>query len=374
MGQSGTLDKMGYSMIACFHTVFFESRKYRRKTYVNRAVSRVTNSIKKDRTTNWKDKFRMKLNKIIGLVVLVVIMTTMPTFGAKIKIHASFGPLTSDPASPGYNAAAIAKLKVDGALSAEARESLIDPRLLMTVTPEDLMAATRAFYRGTFDPTDPSWAVDARGGTVWFWVELIAEGDETVSMADIMAVLMSTDPDNILKKEVVFNAGGVSYSPALVLILEDGSMITSGSPNQQGKRVIVGIGSRYFPVATPADVKGVRDFIGQFLSWGIKIVVSAKGVTQSLTLMTSDPSLVASLVGGRLIVSPLKLDASDSRAIQKAESIGGTTVWASAGVIHGGENKDLGSIAELDQLYVRYAPRPAALARLRIKAPSVSEP
>lgn len=271
-----------------------------------------------------------------------------------VRIIPLFGPPQNAASYLGYATNAINLIKIDGVLPAGERTSPTDARLLQLVAPEDLMTTTSLpFYRGVFYPVAP-WN-NERGGTVWWWVEVIANEGETVSLADISIVLSSSDPGNVLGKTVAFNGTGVAYSSTALGIQVDGSEINSGPADQQVKRVIVGIGSKSFPVSSATDVQIIRDFLNQFTNWRTTSMVTVKGITNTLVLSRAPPILKAIKVGDRFLVIAENNGDPTSYGLQASATLGNSAVWNFVGTIQAGQTNDMVLVSS-PSLFVRYTP------------------
>ena len=243
----------------------------------------------------------------------------------KIKVLPSFGPTQQASSFATYATDAVTAIKA-GTLP-----------VLKTVTPENLM-------------THPDGV-----GTVWWWLDVTADLGETLSLADVSGLFTSSDSGNVLGK--VVSLEGTAYSPLAPGIRADGSEVTSGPANQQVKRVIVGIGSKSFPVSSSNDEQAVKDYLNQFPNWRMTGMVSAKGVTTTVVLQKAPPKLMATMAGeGRLFMVSAE-DNGDpmSYGIQSSLTLGSSEVWSSAGSIKAGQTLVLGQASGTAR-FVRYAP------------------
>lgn len=271
-----------------------------------------------------------------------------------IRIIPSFGPPQKATSFMGYATNAVSLIKTTSTLPVGERAYPMDAGLLQHVVPEDLMTTTTVpFHRGVFSPTTP-WN-NERGGTIWWWVEITTSEEEEISLADISVVVGSSDPGNILGKTVSFDGAGVVYSSTSLGIQTNGLEITSGPASQQVQRVIVGIGSKSFPVSSMTDVQTVRDYIFQFSSWKTMIVVNTKGTSASLALFKLPPILRAIKSGDRFLVIAESNGDTMNYTLQTSAALS-SAVWNSAGRIQAGQTNDMGLIQDRPMFFIRYAP------------------
>ena len=272
-----------------------------------------------------------------------------------IRMMPSFGPPQLATSFLSYATNAIYLIKTTGMLPMGEKASTIDARLLQHIVPEDLMTTiSLPFYRGVFFPTAP-WN-NERGGTIWWWIEVMANAGETVSLADISVVLSSSDSGNVLGKTVSFGGAGIVYSPTALGIQADGSEITSGLANQKVKRIIVGIGSKSFPVSSMIDVQTVKDYIFQFSNWKTTCIVTIKGISSSSFLVKMPPVLRALQVGDKFLVIAESNGDPMSYGLQTSVTLGSPAVWNSAGIIRAGQTNDVRLVKDHPALFVRYTP------------------
>ena len=257
-----------------------------------------------------------------------------------IKLIPSFGPPSYDVSYQSYALSGAVAIKATGTLPVGAPNpnSPTDARLLTQVAAEDLMTTvSAAFHRGVFNPTPPYQ--NARGGTVYWWIEATAAAGETVSLADVTVVLRSSDSGNILGKMVSFT--GTSYAPTAPGIMADGTEVTSGPATQQVKRVIVGVASTSFSVSSAADVQAVRDFIAQ-AAWSTTATITAKGSSSSLVLAKVMPTLSLTRMGNRFFLDASNNGDPISYEIRRSTNL---VSWTSFGIIRAGMTNDLGLVA-----------------------------
>jgi len=292
------------------------------------------------------------LSFALFLVSLAVVTgQTTVTF----RVIPSFGPPQNSSSFLGYAANAVSLIKITGTLPIGERTSPTDACLIQHIMPEDLMTTTSLpFYRGVFSTITP-WN-NERGGTVWWWVEVTANEGETVSLSDISMVLSSSDFNNILGKTVSYSGSNITYSVTSPGIKVDGSEITSGLANQQVKRVIVGIGSKSFPISSTANVLAVRDFINKFPNWRTTSMAIVKGITNTSILLKMPPSLRVVKAGDRFLVTAENNGDPIGYELQTSVILGSSGVWNSVGTIWAGQTNDMGAIQDYSTLFVRYAP------------------
>ncbi len=242
-----------------------------------------------------------------------------------IKVLPSAGPTQASPQFATYAADAVTKIKA-GTLP-----------VLTTVTPEDLM-------------TRPNGV-----GTVWWWVDATAGPEETITLADISGLFTSSDSRNVLGK--VISLEGTTYTSLALGIKTDGSEVTSGPANQQVKRVIVGIGSKSFPVSSSDGEQAVRDYLNGFSGWQMTAMVTVGKTTVTASLLKTPPKLTARVVGeGRLLMVTAEDNGDpNSYGLQSSLTIGSSATWIAAGSIKAGQTLILGPASSTAR-FVRYAP------------------
>lgn len=146
------------------------------------------------------------------------------------------------------------------------------------------------------------------GNIVWWWLKVTAAEGETISLADINGKLMSSDPGNVLGRNISFV--GRSYAHLAFGIKTDGTVVESGSSDQQVKTVVVGIGSQYFISSGPLDDQEIASILAT-LNWHMTLEVNASGGTKSVSLGLTPPVApsefsikVTRLAGGQLKLEP----------------------------------------------------------------------
>mgnify|MGYP001560228336 CR=1 FL=1 len=263
------------------------------------------------------------MKKILTVTVLGLLMGGVVSSQAAVTIRVlpSFGPTQTSPQFAAYAADAVAKIK-DGTLPT-----------LMLVAPENLMTRSDGI------------------GTVWWWVDVTVGTGETISMEDISGLFTSSDSGNVLGK--VVSLEGTAYSATAPGVRADGTEVTSGPSSQAVKRVIVGIGSKSFPVNSTQDEQQVRDYLNKFPGWRTTAMVTAKGASASFALSKSPPSLVATKVGGKFMVRAENNGDPAEYGLQKSSVLTGS--WNSAGTIRAGQTVDFGPATDT-ALFVRYVP------------------
>lgn len=279
--------------------------------------------------------------KFLVITVLVLLgVASNNSQAATHKLLPSAGPTKSSQFFAAYAQNASDTIKATGTLPDGEPSSPTDARLLQDIMPENLM-------------THPDGI-----GTIWWWEVLTAGEGETVALADISMVLSSSDPNNILGKTEAFSGTEVGYSPISPGIRADGSEIISGPANQQAKRVIVGVGSKSFPVSSASSVQTVRNYLNSFPNWTITSMVTAKGATDTLTLALSKapPRLIAQRSGARFLVIAEDNGDPTSYELQSATSLS-SAVWNPAGSISAGQTNDVtSSVQASSAFFIRLAP------------------
>ena len=154
----------------------------------------------------------------------------------------------------------------------------------------------------------------------------------------------------------VVSLEGTAYSPLAPGIRADGSEVTSGPANQQVKRVIVGIGSKSFPVSSSNDEQAVKDYLNQFPNWRMTAMVTAKETIVTVILSKAQPKLMAVVAGDRLMVSAEGNGDPVSYRVQSSPTLGPSAVWTAVGSIKAGQTVDLGPTSSGTALFVRYGP------------------
>lgn len=243
------------------------------------------------------------MKAVLGAVFLVVFMSFQALAAEaiyNIKLVPSFGPPPHAGSFEGYTLGAVARIKDTGGLPTGDRSSVTDARIATWVAPEDLITSPDPldFYRGNFNVASP-WN-SQRGGTIWWWIIVSANGSETVALSDLTVVLASFDPQNSLGKTTTFLNN--SYTSTAIGVNADGSMVTSGSASQRVKRVIVGVGQKSYTAKTAADVTEIRNYIGQFgKNWGISCEVKVGGSSNS-AILTGTPTQVVVVAKPKLSI------------------------------------------------------------------------
>ena len=265
------------------------------------------------------------MKKILAVMVLGL-LGVASSWAAIIKVLPSFGPTQASPQFAAYAADAVVTIKATGTLSV----------LLSHVTPENLTTRSDGI------------------GTVWWWLDVTADLGETLSLADVSGLFTSSDSGNVLGK--VVSLEGTAYSPLAPGIRADGSEVTSGPANQQVKRVIVGIGSKSFPVSSSNDEQAVKDYLNQFPNWRMTAMVTAKETIVTVILSKAQPKLMAVVAGDRLMVSAEGNGDPVSYRVQSSPTLGPSAVWTAVGSIKAGQTVDLGPTSSGTALFVRYGP------------------
>lgn len=230
-------------------------------------------------------------------VVTKSLLTQNVDTNPTLEIFPSFGPPTYAASFLFYGTNAVATVRNLGSIPTGVRTTPTDVRLLQIPVVEDFLttAPTVPFYRGDFAP-QPPWDKE-NGGLPWFWVLLKAASGKTVSMSSINATLNSTDPNNLLGKSVNFSTNG--YGIAAWGVMPDGTLINQGQPSStQVQRVIVGIGSKSFPVKNQGDIATVVNYLAPIPDWSEIITVSsgATVVSRNLRKGIPRPNLIPSIV------------------------------------------------------------------------------
>lgn len=124
------------------------------------------------------------------------------------------------------------------------------------------------------------------GNIIWWWLKVTAAEGETISLADITGKLMSSDAGNSLGRNISFV--GRSYAHLAFGIKADGTVVESGSSDQQVKTVVVGIGSQYFITSGPLDDLEIAGILAT-PNWQMTLEVNCSGGTKSVSLGLTPP-------------------------------------------------------------------------------------
>lgn len=225
-----------------------------------------------------------------------------------------------------YALNAVNNLRLTGTLPVGIVGSPTEAKMIEFLRPEDLMTSfTSPLYGGVFNPATPFH--NERGSTIWWWVVISSKtGGNTVSLDMINTSATSTDPQGTLRKETSL-AGG-SYSPIAIGIRADASIVDSGASSELVKKVVVGVGSKSYPVGNVADVTSVRDYMLQFGGFAttLEVTAGASTATKTLSLVAPRPTLVAKVVGGVPTFELTNNRNPDSFQVQLADQITGPWV------------------------------------------------
>jgi hypothetical protein len=303
---------------------------------------------------------KMKIIRILSFVVLTFLVTHNVN-AVKFEVRPSPGPLLTHPTFQAYGSNALSLIVSNQGFPMSERTSPTNVVLLGGINAEYLtVSTTTPLYRGRFSPASP-WE-SYMGDTVWWWIEAYEEDNKTLSLSDISITISSSDTENVLGKTLSFNGTTQNaYSPLAIGVREDGSIITGGPSNQQAKRVIVAVGSRYFPVSSASEYLAVQNYLASFPNWSSTAVVTAKGETRTFVLAKTQPSLIAILNQGRFAVVAANTGDPTTYALQSTADLQGTnTLWTSIGTIRAGQTNEIVEVRGRSRLFVRYAPRLSA--------------
>src|ERR1035437_7523134 len=147
-----------------------------------------------------------------------------------------------------------------------------------------VLSTPTPLWGGLLNPPAP-FNVELGGPSVWILIDAwSSSGGDTISLDQLSVTSVSAPDGNNLGTNTTFT--GLSYTPRAIAIKSDGTVITSGSTSQKGKRVLVLVQNKLFSADTQLGLNTVQNWINYYSPYTWKYAVQVIGDNNTLSSTT----------------------------------------------------------------------------------------